>query len=59
MFKVGDVVRISALKGIFEKGFTPNWSTEVFKVIEICPTCPVTYKLEDLKGNPLTGWILQ
>lgn len=54
-FRVGDIVRISRLKSVFEKGYTPNWSTELFKVIKICPTCPVTYKLEDVKGNPVLG----
>ena len=29
-FKVGDHVRISKYKYIFAKGYTPNWSEEVF-----------------------------
>ncbi|XP_015604040.1 uncharacterized protein LOC107271941 [Cephus cinctus] len=29
-FKVGDRVRISKFKHIFEKGYTPNWTTEIF-----------------------------
>ena len=29
-FKVGDHVRISKCKNIFAKGYTPNWSEEVF-----------------------------
>ena len=29
-FKVGDPVRVSKFKTIFEKGYTPNWSTEIF-----------------------------
>ena len=29
-FKVGDNVRISKYKSIFAKGFTQNWSEEVF-----------------------------
>ena len=29
-FKVGDNVRISKYKNIFAKGYTPNWSEEVF-----------------------------
>ena len=31
-FKVGDRVRISKFKNIFAKGYTPNWSTEIFIV---------------------------
>ena len=34
-FKVGDNVRISKYKNIFAKGFTPNWSEEVFIVNKI------------------------
>ena len=31
-FKIGDNVRISKYKNVFAKGFTPNWSEEVFVV---------------------------
>ena len=31
-FKVGDHVRISKYKNIFAKGYTPNWSEEIFAI---------------------------
>ena len=31
-FKVGDHVRIPKYKNIFTKGYTPNWSEEVFVI---------------------------
>ena len=31
-FKVGDHVRNSKYKNIFAKGYTPNWSKEVFVI---------------------------
>ena len=31
-FKAGDHVRISKYKNIFAKGYTPNWSEEIFDV---------------------------
>ena len=34
-FKVRDHVRISKYKNIFAKGYTPNWSEEVFVVIKL------------------------
>ena len=34
-FKVGHHVRISKYKNIFAKGYTPNWSKEVFVVSKI------------------------
>ena len=39
-FKVGDHVRISKNKNIFAKGYTPNWSEEVFVVSKIKNTVP-------------------
>ena len=46
-FKVGDNVRISK-KAMFEKGYTPRWTEEIFKIYEVQMIRPVTYKLEDL-----------
>ena len=39
-FKVGDHVRISKYKNIFAKGYTPNWSEEIFVVSKIKHTVP-------------------
>ena len=33
-FKVGDHVRVSKYKNIFAKGYTPNWSEEIFVIKE-------------------------
>jgi len=54
-FHVGDFVRVSKFKTVFEKGYTPNWTTEIFKVIRINYKFPVTYLLEDYQGNPIAG----
>lgn len=54
-YKIGDYVRISKHKHVFEKGYTPNWSTEIFKVNEIKKTEPQTYILEDYQGNVIQG----
>lgn len=54
-YRVGDHVRISKYKHIFEKGFTPNWTTEIFKITSIQNTYPTTYTLEDYQGNPIKG----
>ena len=53
--KVGDYVRISKLKGAFEKSYLPNWSVENFKVIRVQPTHPTTYLLQDLHGKHIKG----
>jgi len=50
-FKVGDKVRILKKKGLFEKGFTPNWTEEVLTVSKIQRTDPITYKITDLNDE--------
>ena len=43
-FRISDRVRISKFKRkLFEKGFTPNWTEEIFVIDEILNTKPVTY----------------
>ncbi|XP_077270172.1 uncharacterized protein LOC143901621 [Temnothorax americanus] len=54
-FKVGDSVRVSKYKKIFEKGYTPNWPTEGFKIVKVQRTNPVTYLLEDYRGKSVSG----
>ena len=54
-FKVGDRVRISKLKNIFAKGYTPNWSKEIFIVDKINDTVPYTYNLKDLNDEEIIG----
>ena len=54
-FKVGDNVRISKYKNIFAKGYTPNWSEEVFVINKIKNTVPWTYAISDLNGEEITG----
>ena len=55
-FKVGDKVRISKYKrNVFDKGYTPNWSEEIFTVDEIQHTNPITYKLKDLRDEDIEG----
>ena len=54
-FKVGDRVRISIFKSIFAKGYTPNWSKEMFIVDKINDTVPYTYNLKDLNDEEIIG----
>ena len=54
-FNIGDSVRISTHKGVFTKGYLPNWSTEIFTVDKVNKTLPITYMLKDYTGNPIAG----
>ena len=54
-FKVGDHVRTSIYKIIFAKGYTPNWSEEVFLFKTVKNIVPWTYVVNDLKGEEIIG----
>ena len=54
--KIGDKVRISLHKRLFEKGSTANWSEEIFRIVGIMKDYrPMVYKLEDLAGEEIHG----
>ncbi|XP_046743261.1 uncharacterized protein LOC124409588 [Diprion similis] len=46
-YKVGDFVRVSKYKTIFAKGYTPNWSTDIFRIQKVQNTNPRIYLLID------------
>ena len=55
-FAIGDKVRISKYKRrVFDKGYTPNWTEEVFVVDKVIPTKPVTYYIIDSMGEEIEG----
>ena len=54
-FKIGDRVRISKHKNVFAKGYTQNWSEEIFVVSKIKNTVPWTYVISDLNGEATAG----
>ena len=53
--KVGDTVRISKTRRVFKKGYLPQWSEEIFKIIRRKSTQPPTFILEDYVGEILKG----
>lgn len=54
-FHKGDSVRISKYRHIFAKGYTPNWTNEIFKVKQVKLTNPTTYILEDDQKEEIQG----
>ena len=55
-FEIGDKVRISKYKrSIFDKGYTPNWTEEIFVIDRVIPTRPITYSIVDLVGETIEG----
>ena len=54
-FAIGDRVRISKYKRqVFDKGYTPNWTEEVFVIDKVLPTKSVTFNI-DLMGEAIEG----
>ncbi|KAK3924804.1 Putative uncharacterized transposon-derived protein, partial [Frankliniella fusca] len=49
--KVGDHVRISREKQMFEKGTHFNWTEEIFKIVKIIPHQQPVYKIADIDHN--------
>jgi transposase InsO family protein len=54
-FHVGDIVRLSRTKGSFEKGYHDNFTRQTFKVDEVLPTQPPTYRLKDMLNKAYEG----
>ena len=54
-YKTGDRVRIVKKKKAFEKGFTPNWTEELFTIDKVKHTKPVTYTIEVTRGEEVHG----
>lgn len=55
-FNVGDSVRMSCYKHVFSKGYTPNWTAEVFTIRKVQMfTRPITYLLKDWQDNDIEG----
>ena len=56
-FSIGDKVnRLSKYKRrVFDKGYTPNWTEELFVVDKVYLTKPVTYNVIDLLGEKVEG----
>ena len=54
-FSVEDKARISKKKKTFEKGYTTRWTEEIFTIVEVRRTSPVTYKTANLNGEEIQG----
>nr|CAD2193613.1 unnamed protein product [Meloidogyne enterolobii] len=57
-FSVGDKVRIEKYKHIFQKGYLPNFTDEIFVInqVRLVPHQRPTYRLNDQKGELIRGW---
>ena len=57
-FKVGDTVRVSKYKNIFNKGYEANFTEEIFKIAKVFRGDPNMYELVEASGSepePIMG----
>ena len=54
-FKKNDRERITKYKNIISKGYTENWSREIFLIDSVLKSNPWIYKSKDLNGKKLIG----
>ena len=56
LLQVDDYVRISRVKGTFEKGYIPSWSEEIFQVADVDSRAfPIMYQLKDHEDKFIQG----
>ena len=54
-FNVGNKVRIAREKPVFGKGYTQQWTDEIFTIWKRQLTDPPVYKIKDYTGEVITG----
>ena len=47
------------IRPVFDKGYTPKWTEEIFVVDEVLNTKPITYKIVDLMGEEVKGFLYE
>ena len=55
LYKLNTWVRVLKMKGRFEKGYTPKWSEEIFKIVRIDLNQPLLYHVQDVQGDDIQG----
>ncbi len=58
-FDIGDKVRIAQHKHVFKKGYLPNFTEEIFTIVECLARHPPVYKVKDWNGDPIIGIFYQ
>jgi hypothetical protein len=58
-FNVGDLIKIDKIKSVLDKGYLPNYTTEVFQIAVVKHKTPITWELLDKTGELIIGVFLQ
>lgn len=52
-YSIGDMVRVSKTKYIFDRGFHPSWTTQLYRIQRVNHKHPVTYTLSNFNGSEM------
>ena len=52
---LGKHTKFKIVKNVFAKGYTPNFSEDVFVIKKVKNTVPWTYVVNDLNGEEIVG----
>ena len=55
VFVVGDTVRLARKRGVFDKGYTEQWTEELFTISQVHLTNPPVYSVKDFKNEEILG----
>lgn len=55
IYNIGNIVRVANPKALFEKGYKPMWSNELFTIDKCILKSPVVYRLRDSDGSLIKG----
>lgn len=59
-FKENDFVRLSKYRAVFDKGYTANFTPEIFSIRKVrYNTDPITYLLKDFQNNDISGTVYE
>lgn len=53
--KCGDYVRLAKPKEVFDKGYKPIWTNEIFVIKQVISHHQPVYRISDLEGTNITG----
>ena len=55
-FKIGDKVRLQKFRSVFNRGYLPTFTNEVFKIMKVLDHLPITmYKIAEWDGTEIEG----
>ena len=50
-YNIGDFVRILLPKTVFGKDYLPHYSDEIYSIVHVFPTTPITYSVKPIDGG--------